>query len=88
MSNVKKPGPVAMPQFPDIAPTDDWDSVIECVNSYAEEYAAERVREALEQAAKAVEQHDKKGREFVKGSLWDQLSKEASDRIRALIPKQ
>lgn len=38
----------------------------------------------LEMAAKAVEDHQKAGREWVKGSLWDDLTREASGRIRAL----
>ena len=42
---------------------------------------------ALEAAAVAVSQHDKAGREWVKGSLFDALSKEASARIRALKNK-
>jgi hypothetical protein len=39
---------------------------------------------ALDEAANAVEQHDRTGREWVLGSLWDTLSREASARIRAL----
>ncbi|MEN5147215.1 hypothetical protein [Brevundimonas diminuta] len=38
----------------------------------------------LEMAAKAVEDHQKIGREWIKGSLWDDLTREASARIRAL----
>lgn len=40
---------------------------------------------ALERAAKAVEDHDRSGREWVRGSLWDTLSREAAGRIRALM---
>lgn len=38
----------------------------------------------LEMAASAVEDHQKQGREWIKGSLWDDLTREASGRIRAL----
>src|SRR5690606_5181446 len=38
----------------------------------------------LEMAAKAVEDHQRVGREWVKGSSWDDLTREASGRIRAL----
>lgn len=40
--------------------------------------------DALEEAAKVVEQHDKSGREWVPESFWGTLSREASARIRAL----
>ncbi|SPR97391.1 hypothetical protein [Cupriavidus taiwanensis] len=43
---------------------------------------------ALDEAATAVEQHDKNGREWVPGSLWDQLTREAAGRIRALRTKK
>lgn len=39
---------------------------------------------ALEEAAQAVEQHNVTGREWIAGSLWDVLSREAAGRIRAL----
>lgn len=39
---------------------------------------------ALNEAAAAVEQHDKTGREWVPGSLWDTISREGAARIRAL----
>lgn len=39
---------------------------------------------ALEEAAGALEDHRKAGREWVPGSLWDTLSREAAARIRAL----
>jgi hypothetical protein len=38
----------------------------------------------LEEAAAAVEDRQRKGREWVPGSLWDALSREAGTRIRAL----
>lgn len=41
-------------------------------------------REALAEAAAALEAHDRKGREWVPGSLWDTLSREGAARIRAL----
>ncbi|MGB6054633.1 MAG: hypothetical protein WBG17_05275 [Burkholderiaceae bacterium] len=40
--------------------------------------------DALEEAAQAAERHDMAGREWIPGSLWDTLSREASARIRAL----
>lgn len=43
---------------------------------------------ALEQAAAALEDHRKTGREWVPGSLWDTLSREAAARIRALKQPQ
>ncbi|MDN7495039.1 Lar family restriction alleviation protein [Burkholderia gladioli] len=39
---------------------------------------------ALEAAATAVEAHDRDGREWINGSLWDTLTREACARIRAL----
>lgn len=39
---------------------------------------------ALEEAATAIAQHDRKGREWIPGSLWDTLSNEAAARVRAL----
>lgn len=44
--------------------------------------------EALEEAAKAVEDHNRSDREWVRGSLWDALSREAAGRIRALMEKK
>ena len=38
----------------------------------------------LEEAAKAFSDHSKEGREWVRGSLWDTLTKEGCARIRAL----
>ncbi len=43
---------------------------------------------ALEKAVAALEDHRKAGREWVPGSLWDNLSREAAARIRALKPSQ
>jgi len=40
--------------------------------------------QALEAAATAISEHDRKGREWIPGSLWDQLSREAAVRIRNL----
>lgn len=42
--------------------------------------------DAIEAAALAVNDHNREGREWVKGSLWDEITKEASARIRALEP--
>lgn len=39
---------------------------------------------ALNEAAAALEDHQRRGREWVAGSLWDTLSREAAARIRAL----
>jgi len=47
-------------------------------------HAAGRTQ-GLEEAAAAVEQHDRAGREWIPGSLWGQLSSEAASRIRALL---
>lgn len=45
----------------------------------------ERIRAAaFEEAARAVEQHDRTSREWIPGSLWDQITREAATRIRAL----
>gem|GEM_PF-2253076 len=45
----------------------------------------ERVVEAvLEMAAKAVEDHQREGREWVPGSLWDDITRQAAGRIRAV----
>ena len=38
----------------------------------------------IEEAAIALEQHDRMGREWVRGSLWDTLTREGAARIRAL----
>lgn len=43
---------------------------------------------ALEKAAAALEDHRRDGREWVPGSLWDTLSREAAARIRALKQPQ
>ncbi|OCZ68581.1 hypothetical protein A9G00_24585 [Achromobacter xylosoxidans] len=43
---------------------------------------------ALEKAAAALEDHRRAGREWVPGSLWDTLSREAAARIRALKQPQ
>ena len=51
--------------------------------------SAEDVRNAaLEEAAAALEDHRRAGREWVPGSLWDTLSREAAARIRALKQPQ
>lgn len=39
---------------------------------------------ALDEAAAVVSDPVRKGREWVPGSLWDNLARESSDRIRAL----
>jgi hypothetical protein len=39
---------------------------------------------ALDAATQAVAQHNKTGRQWINGSLWDGLTREASERIRAL----
>ena len=54
-------------------------------DAYSEGYQAGYVA-ALEQAAVAVEQHDKEGREWIMGSLLDTITREATARIRSLIP--
>lgn len=40
--------------------------------------------QALEDAARAITDHQRAGREWVAESLWDTLSREAATRIRAL----
>jgi hypothetical protein len=42
---------------------------------------------ALDEAALAIEDHDRLGRQWVPGSLWDNLSNEAAARVRALKVK-
>ena len=55
----------------------------------APQASAEDVRNAtLEEAAAALEDHRRAGREWVPGSLWDTLSREAAARIRALKKPQ
>ncbi|WP_338577767.1 hypothetical protein V8J38_02605 [Brevundimonas olei] len=59
--------------------------VFNCLSAApAPEGGAVDADEILEMAAKAVEDHQKFGREWIKGSLWDDLTREASARIRAL----
>lgn len=41
-------------------------------------------QDALREAAEAVRRHDKTGREWVPGSLWDSITREAAARIDAL----
>ena len=41
----------------------------------------------LERAAEAVGNHNKTGREWVPGSLWDSITQEAVGRIRAMEVK-
>lgn len=41
----------------------------------------------LEAAAHAMLRHDKEGRDWLKGSLWDTLARECAARIMALAPK-
>ncbi|KAK52504.1 hypothetical protein L576_5276, partial [Bordetella bronchiseptica OSU054] len=50
----------------------------------APQASAEARNAALEEAAGALEDHRRAGREWVPGSLWDTLSREAAARIRAL----
>ncbi|MBN3270167.1 hypothetical protein CUR95_24205 [Bordetella bronchiseptica] len=51
----------------------------------APQASAEDVRNAaLEEAAAAMDDHCRAGREWIPGSLWDALSREAGARIRAL----
>lgn len=55
----------------------------------APQASAEDVRNAaLEEAAAAVEDHQRVGRGWVPGSLWDTLSREAAARVRALKQTQ
>ena len=42
----------------------------------------------LEAAAHAIQRHDKQGREWIRGSLWDALSRECAARIMELKPKE
>lgn len=42
----------------------------------------------LQDAARAITQHDKRGREWIMGSLWDTLARECATRIEALKPKE
>ena len=42
------------------------------------------IDEVLEACAEEVARHDKKGREWIPGSLWDQLTRESASRIRQL----
>lgn len=51
-------------------------------------HAPETVRDqALEEAAIAVADHQRRGYEWVPGSLWDSLTLQATARIRALKSK-
>jgi hypothetical protein len=50
--------------------------------------AAEARKQALEEAAAVVEQADRSGRDWVKGSLWETILKEASSRVRALANQE
>jgi hypothetical protein len=43
---------------------------------------------ALDEAALAIEDHNRLGREWVPGSLWDNLQNEAAARVRALKEKK
>jgi len=54
------------------------------ISANAPEGGAVDASAILEMAAKAVEDHQKEGREWIKGSLWDDLTREAAGRIRAL----
>lgn len=45
---------------------------------------AAAVNDALDRAAAALEDHAREGREWIPGSLWDTLTREAAGRIRAL----
>ncbi|WP_298699196.1 hypothetical protein [uncultured Brevundimonas sp.] len=42
------------------------------------------VNAALDRAAEAVADHQREGREWVKDSLWDDITRQAAGRIRAL----
>lgn len=42
-------------------------------------------RAALKEAAAVVSDHERKGREWIAGSLWDTLANECAARIRALV---
>lgn len=56
------------------------------IQSLTRERDEARVK-ALEEAAAAIEQHDRAGRDWIPGSLWDSITREASGRIRALASK-
>lgn len=54
---------------------------------FAREIEKESRRAALEEAATVVSDHNRKGREWVADSLWDNLANECAARIRALKDK-
>ena len=51
-----------------------WDKYTDC--------ALAAIRETTERAAKLVENPDRKGREWVKDSLWGNISTDLSDALR------
>lgn len=82
-----------VPGFPNLQPDGGYPGCDVCackpgtcqINAMHDTPPADNARDAaLDEAATAVEQHDRKGREWVPGSLWDQLTREAAGRIRAL----
>lgn len=77
---------VTMPEFPDIAPSDDWGSVLDCINTYAEAYAAAKVREAMEEAAQACEARIGTGNPGIDTRDCDAEATECAAAIRALTP--
>lgn len=53
----------------------------------ADDRLAVAVEAVLDLAAKAVEDHQREGREWVPGSLWDDITRQAAGRIRAIKPQ-
>lgn len=54
-----------------------------CPKSWGDGYRA-GYEAGLQDAARAITQHDKEGREWIMSSLWDKLAGECAGRIRAL----
>ncbi len=85
----------AVAELPDRNSPPDWpeamlvthDELRQIVTEAVGSYGVQVRAQALEEAATAVTQHDRKGRGWVRDSLWDTLSNEAGGRIRALTPR-
>ena len=78
---------ITLPELPDDAILDDSGGSLTYGYSdyHMEEYGLACAIAALEAAIEAVGQHNRKGREWIPGSMWDNLTAEAVGRIRALI---
>lgn len=76
----------AVAAFNHAADVDDWGTgePYAIIGAAIMAHATEAFSQALVVAAGAMEKHDKEGREFIPGSLWDTLSREAAARIRDL----